>query len=444
MNNQNIVWNLLSWNIRGLNSQDKWDTIRNNILDSGAVIVCLQETKREVFYASYISKFYPKHLNKFTFLPFVGASGGLIVVWNGSLFTGDIHDISCFAITMKFTSAASNAVFHLSNVYGPSAPAEKTAFVNWLYNFGVSSFEGWILVGDFNFTRTPENRNKPRGSACDMISNMQDDPLLENFDWVFTSPTWQLYYPGTSVKPLPRPISDHIPYVVRMDSHIPKANIFRFENYWADFPGFFYIVDLHWHSNPFFGNMAKTISTKFKPLRVGLRKWSKQLSQLNRLINNCSWVLAMLDRLEDQTRLIIVEADFRKILKVQLQRLLEAKGIYWKQRSTIRWLKFGVENSSLFPAMATILLRRNYIASLMLDDGSTVQDHSLKSGILDTSFKDRLGRSDFQAILFDLASLIQQVDFPVMDEPFSNEEIDRVVQEMASDHAPVPDGFVMK
>lgn len=66
-------------------------------------------------------------------------------------------------------------------------------------------------------------------------SNMQDDPLLEKLDWVFTSPTWKLSYPATSVKHLPKPISDHIPDVVKMDSHIPKAHIFRFENYLVDF-----------------------------------------------------------------------------------------------------------------------------------------------------------------------------------------------------------------
>lgn len=81
---------------------------------------------------------------------------------------------------------------------------------------------------------------------------MQDDALLEKLDWVFTSASWSLSYPATCVKPRSKPISDQIPYVVRMDSHIPKASIFRFENYWADFPGFFDTVQLHWHSNPFF------------------------------------------------------------------------------------------------------------------------------------------------------------------------------------------------
>lgn len=51
-------------------------------------------------------------------------------------------------------------------------------------------------------------------------SNMQDDPLLEMLDWVFTSISWALSYPGTCVKPLSRPISNHISYLIQMHSHI--------------------------------------------------------------------------------------------------------------------------------------------------------------------------------------------------------------------------------
>jgi hypothetical protein len=44
------------------------------------------------------------------------------------------------------------------------------------------------------------------------------------------------------------------------------------------FTGFYEIVKLHWDSNPFFSNMARTISGKFK--------------QLRKLQENCEKVLA--------------------------------------------------------------------------------------------------------------------------------------------------------
>jgi hypothetical protein len=62
--------------------------------------------------------------------------------------------------------------------------------------------------------------------------------------------------------------------------------------------------------------------------------------------------------------------------------LLEAKRIYWKQRNTARWVKFGDENTKLFQAMATYSMRRNFISYLSLVDGSIVIDHNHMARIL--------------------------------------------------------------
>jgi exonuclease III len=70
-------WKIMNWNIRGLNSDKKWDALSNKIEESGCDIVCLQETKREHFDLKYIKNFCPKKFNKFVFLPSVGASGVL-------------------------------------------------------------------------------------------------------------------------------------------------------------------------------------------------------------------------------------------------------------------------------------------------------------------------------------------------------------------------------
>jgi hypothetical protein len=42
-------WVVLSWNVRGVNATWKWDAVKNKILQSAYDIVCLQETKKEMF-----------------------------------------------------------------------------------------------------------------------------------------------------------------------------------------------------------------------------------------------------------------------------------------------------------------------------------------------------------------------------------------------------------
>ena len=94
-------WKILDWNVRGVNSQGRWDDLFNKINESNCNIVCLQETKREIFDNAYIRKFCPHRLNQFAFAPSIGNSGGLITIWNGNAFNGSIISCSDFQITVK-------------------------------------------------------------------------------------------------------------------------------------------------------------------------------------------------------------------------------------------------------------------------------------------------------------------------------------------------------
>ena len=77
MNSHSHDWNILCWNIRGLNDSDKWDPIRNKIEESSANIFYLQETKKENFdlQFSFVSLLLSV-LIKFDFCHSEGASRG--------------------------------------------------------------------------------------------------------------------------------------------------------------------------------------------------------------------------------------------------------------------------------------------------------------------------------------------------------------------------------
>lgn len=133
--------NFLSWNIRGINSQEKWDHIRDKINESACSILSLQETKTEHFDESYIKKFCPRSFNEFVFSPSVGASGGLLTAWNSNLFDGQAILINAYSITVKFTDRLSGKIFHHTNIYGPPSPTERANIITWLYNFDSSNIE---------------------------------------------------------------------------------------------------------------------------------------------------------------------------------------------------------------------------------------------------------------------------------------------------------------
>lgn len=169
--------------------------------------------------------------------------------------------------------------------------------------------------------------------------------------------------------------------------------MFIFENYWVDFDSFLPTVQQLWNNAPYKLNPAMNLNAKLKFLRSGLKAWSKKLSNLNILIGNCNIVLGILDGLGDQSMLNLIEKNFRRLVKRYLLKLLEAKRIYWKQRSTIRWVTFGDENTSVFQAYASQQFKKNQISQLRLEDGTIIQDHNLKAAILWNSFKERMGNT---------------------------------------------------
>jgi len=116
--------------------------------------------------------------------------------------------------------------------------------------------------------------------------------------------------------------------VVQIDTAIPKSNLFRFENFWVEQPGFFELVEEIWKTETNTNNSVARVSAKLKLLRKALKKWSKNISQLNKLIQECNTVLAVLDKLEDQRPLFTQESNFRKILKAHILKLLQFKKEY--------------------------------------------------------------------------------------------------------------------
>ena len=96
-------------------------------------------------------------------------------------------------------------------------------------------------------------------------SNMQQDPLLEQIDWFFMMNNWTISYPNTIVKPLAKPVSDHTPRVVTIETSIPKSKLFRFETYWIAHPGFMEVVAQAWNKPIKYNRVGVTIVTRFSP-----------------------------------------------------------------------------------------------------------------------------------------------------------------------------------
>lgn len=371
----------------------------------------------------------------------------------------------CFAIRLVVSSTHSMEVWSLVVVYGPCRQPARDLFVQWLHDLEYDDDDLWLLIGDFNFYRSADNRNTPGGNFNDTMifndiisslglielpikghsytwSNMQDTPLLEQLDWFFTSAAWTTQYPLTLVLPLARITSDHLPCKIQIGTYIPKANIFRFENYWFSHPGCMEQIKNAWSPPTDAVCSAQIISTKFKLLRRILKTWAKGLSRLSTLISNCNRTIGFFDRLEEIRTLYGPEATLRAKIKDHIRILLSMQNEYWKQRYTQRVIQQGDENTKFFHAMATERYRKNIISQILDDTGRMVTDHSEKSALFYQEFKRRLGTTVQTSMQFNLQEIIQPYDDLVhLILPFNNKEIDELILDLPNDKAPGPDGF---
>jgi hypothetical protein len=184
-------------------------------------------------------------------------------------------------------------------------------------------------------------------------SNMQQNSLLEQIDWCFTSTNWISDYPSTLLIPLSRPTSDHTPCMVQIQTSILKTQIFIFENLWIDQPDFLDVVQAAWNTDVMACNSATRLSAKLKHLRRVLRRWAKGLSRLKEQIIACNDTLLVLDKLEENRTLFVLQRNFRSILKRHILKLLQWQKEYWKKRYSVRWTKLGDESTKFFHAAAT-------------------------------------------------------------------------------------------
>lgn len=70
---------ILVWNVRGLNSSGKQDSVRTLVDSMQSEIVCLQETKIAVMPRRVLLSALGSDFSNFIELPAAGASGGILV-----------------------------------------------------------------------------------------------------------------------------------------------------------------------------------------------------------------------------------------------------------------------------------------------------------------------------------------------------------------------------
>ncbi len=173
------MFNICSWNVRGLNDPSKRDMVRHVISSLRNVVVCLKESKVRHVSCSFLKSFAGSFLDKRQIIEANGASGGLITCWSSKIFDCTEVLMRTFSITVHLLHRASGERFFVTNVYGPHSGEGKDSFCAELAQLKICCKGTWVLCGDFNLTRARDERNGGRGGGGaarkfnDLISELE-------------------------------------------------------------------------------------------------------------------------------------------------------------------------------------------------------------------------------------------------------------------------------
>lgn len=77
--------------------------------------------------------------------------------------------VNDFAQSVMFISLLSGASWLLTNIYVPCTDEGKRQFITWFKNIQMPDNVDWLVVGDFNFIRKAEDRNKPGANINEIL-----------------------------------------------------------------------------------------------------------------------------------------------------------------------------------------------------------------------------------------------------------------------------------
>ncbi|MCH79622.1 cysteine-rich receptor-like protein kinase, partial [Trifolium medium] len=321
------------------------------------LVICIQETKLQLCEAFICSSLWGNAPHAFSYRPSVGASGGLLTLWDSTeveVWSSESRDhvLWCHGRFIK-----SGEEFSVANVYAPCDLGAKQELWNSLSMRLQTLGRARVCVcGDFNVVRSIEER----------LSDRDGDRSLDHV-------AFNRFIDDNTLIDLPlcgprmRGLSDHCPLVLFANEEDCGPRPSRMLKCWKDVPGYNLFVREKWNSFQVDGWGGFVLKEKFKMIKLALKDWNTTHTQnLPSRIESLKERLAALDDKGGEEGLSETELAGLHGVTSNIHSLsgLHAS-INWQQ-SHSRWLKEGDANTKYFHPVLASRRRGNDISSLQV------------------------------------------------------------------------------
>ena len=160
--------------------------MRRLVYEKKPLVLCIQETKMEFMNEQLVKTLWGDGVHNYSYQPSVGASGGLVTVWDVSRI--DVTSSFSFShvLVIKGKDLLTGEDFVIFNVYAPcNSEAKKILWENLLLHIQNNNDVCICVCGDFNFVRSVDER-KGRAMAfrhtdAEVFNKFFHDSLLIDF-----------------------------------------------------------------------------------------------------------------------------------------------------------------------------------------------------------------------------------------------------------------------
>ena len=234
--------------------------------------MCIQETKKENFNKLICQSLWGDSTASWDSVPSVHTSGGLLCMWNNSVFEVDRRVKGRNFLMLDGRWAKDNQRLYIVNVYAPCDLAGKRVMWEELRQLKVSNPDGlWCFLGDFNSIRCQEEgigssqRNADTydiSAFNDWISDIElqeikcfgsrftwfrpNGSVKSRLDRCLVSEQWLAHWPDSSQHVIQRDFSYHCPIILKTEIVDWGPKPFRVVDWWLKHKGYQRMVKEAW------------------------------------------------------------------------------------------------------------------------------------------------------------------------------------------------------
>ncbi|GKV02020.1 hypothetical protein SLEP1_g14507 [Rubroshorea leprosula] len=365
----------------------------------------------------------------------IGASGGLICVWNTVNFVKLGEFVGDGFLGIEGIWGAGKVLCYFVNVYASQDKCTKARLWEELGTMVMEKGGCWMIAGDFNAIRCPKERRGRTGVCPEMEefnvfieSTKLVDIRLANRRFTWYRPdgssmsrldrflmTEEMYSLGCEwvQQGMKRTISDHCAVILKTRIADWGPRPFRVLDAWQQHPDFKNAVEGKWRGMEVEGYAGYRCKQKLKMLKEFLKGWNRDVfGDMEAQFEMATVLVEKIDRRNEDFDLEEFEVSQRHDGVQEIWDILRKKEAIWRQKSRCNWVRMGDANTRFFHKIANGRRAQNNILGISCD-GRWVEE----------------------------PTLVKREKKEWLERPFSTEEIEEGLRGCEGTKAPGPDGY---